>query len=50
MLLFCVEDPLRVGILRFNTGHPPVHTGKDLSSLGLFYKMRDRLETGDYMT
>ncbi len=36
MLLFCVEDPLRVGILRLNTGHPPVHTGKDLCSLGFF--------------
>lgn len=35
-LLFCVEDPLRVGILRSNTGYPPVQTGKDLCPWGFF--------------
>lgn len=28
MLLLCVESLFRAGILMFNTGHPPVYTGK----------------------
>lgn len=32
MLLFGVENLLRVGILKTSTEHPPVLTGKDLTS------------------
>lgn len=40
MLVICVEDPLRVGILILITVHPPVYTGKSLCSWVSYDKKR----------